>query len=263
MRENDMRENLANPRRGSARKPLEYLFAKYKAQGTITHVESVTPTMKSIRIHSEELGKLPYTPGQHVRIEINDPLSIYGIFRPVETLRSYTIWDYAPTAKTFELRAHLYDGEGIGLTWARDAKPGDEVTYWGPQGDFVTGDAPYHLFIGEETATVAFGAMIRGLDARERVYGLLESESAADELPVPGEHRLHRVYREGAPALSSPTLLSALTTLNLPDTPGAAYIAGEARTCQAVRDHLVRERDWPRDAITVKPFWTPGKRGLH
>lgn len=51
--------------------------------------------------------------------------------------------------------------------------------------------------------------------------------------------------------------------LDLPAQPGAAYVAGEARTCQKVRDFLVRERGWPRTAIKVKPFWTPGKRCLH
>ncbi|MEO3828389.1 SIP domain-containing protein [Actinomadura sp. B10D3] len=38
--------------------------------------------------------------------------------------------------------------------------------------------------------------------------------------------------------------------------------AGEARTVQAVRAHLVRERGWPRRSVLVKPFWTPGKRGM-
>ncbi|GAA4072730.1 hypothetical protein [Nonomuraea soli] len=30
-----------------------------------------------------------------------------------------------------------------------------------------------------------------------------------------------------------------------------------------VCDRLVRERGWPREAIKVNPFWTPGKRGPH
>ncbi len=51
--------------------------------------------------------------------------------------------------------------------------------------------------------------------------------------------------------------------LTLPGSDGAAYVAGEARTCRAVRDHLVRERGWDRRSIKVKPFWAPGKRGLH
>jgi NADPH-dependent ferric siderophore reductase len=44
--------------------------------------------------------------------------------------------------------------------------------------------------------------------------------------------------------------------------PGIAYLAGEARTIQLLRRHLVSDRGWPRQAIRMKPFWAPGKRGL-
>ncbi|MEV4085779.1 SIP domain-containing protein [Nonomuraea fuscirosea] len=50
--------------------------------------------------------------------------------------------------------------------------------------------------------------------------------------------------------------------MDLPDTPGVAYLAGEARTIQAVRAHLVGERGWHRRDVRTKPFWTPGRKGL-
>jgi NADPH-dependent ferric siderophore reductase len=69
------------------------------------------------------------------------------------------------------------------------------------------------------------------------------------------------VHRDGA--LTGPdTLASALPAFDLPTEPGMAYIAGEARTCQAVRRHLLNDRGWPRKSTIVKPFWAPGKRGL-
>jgi NADPH-dependent ferric siderophore reductase len=40
-----------------------------------------------------------------------------------------------------------------------------------------------------------------------------------------------------------------------------AYVAGEARTCKAVRRHLVQQNR-PRKPVIVKPFWAPGKRGM-
>lgn len=181
--------------------------------------------------------------------------------RPGDTLRTYTIWDFEATA--LELRAHLYDGDGIGLRWARAARPGDPATFWWPQGDFFTREAPYHLFVGEETASAAFGPMIRALGPSARVYGVLESAAPDHDLPMPGNHPLRRVYRRDAPAASSRVLLAAVAELDLPDELGAAYVAGEARTCQMVRDFLVRDRGWPRTSVKVKPFWTPGKRGLH
>lgn len=243
--------------------PLAPAFSRYFTQATVTEVETITPAMRHIRLVADEPIGLPYTPGQHVRIQINNPLSLRGLLRPVETLRAYTIWAYSPEQGALDLRIHLYDGDGIGLNWARAARPGDSVTFWGPQGDFLIRPAPFHLFAGEETATAAFGPMIGSLDPGARVYGVLESASAEDQLPIPGPHRLRRVHRDGASAASSQTLLAAVSELDLPDNSGVAYLAGEARTCQMIRDYLIRERNWPRAAIKVKPFWTPGKRGLH
>ncbi len=62
--------------------------------------------------------------------------------------------------------------------------------------------------------------------------------------------------------MSSSATVAARAALALPDDPGAAYLAGEARTCQLVRRYLLQERGWPRRAVTVKPFWAPGRRGL-
>ncbi|MGN9844367.1 siderophore-interacting protein [Nonomuraea sp. H19] len=247
----------------TTRNPLASVFGKYAMEATTTHVEQVTPTMRRIRLETDQPIAFPYTPGQHIRIQLNDPLSVSGILRPSETLRTYTIWDLDPGRRAIELRIHLYEGDGIGLRWAHRARPGEAVTFWWPQGDFFTREAAYHVFIGEETASAAFGPMIRALGASAEVYGILESETSEHDLAMPGTHPLRRVHRHGAPAASSRVLLGAVAELDLPGNAGAAYVAGEARTCQMVRDFLVRERNWPRTSIKVKPFWTPGKRGLH
>ncbi|PSK98818.1 NADPH-dependent ferric siderophore reductase [Murinocardiopsis flavida] len=243
--------------------PLVGVFGKYAVDATVTEAEPVTPAMLRIRLRTDRPVAFPYTPGQHIRIQLMDPLSVAGILRPAETLRTYTIWDMAADRCAVELRAHLYEGDGIGLAWARAARPGDPVTFWWPEGDFHTREADFHVFIGEETAGAAFGPMIRGLDASAEVYGVVEGDVPEHDLPLPREGELRRVHRCGAPAASSQVLLRAAAALDLPDGSGAAYVAGEARTCQMVRDMLVKERGWPRTSIKVKPFWTPGKRGLH
>jgi NADPH-dependent ferric siderophore reductase len=124
-----------------------------------------------------------------------------------------------------------------------------------PDGRLVLrGDAAYHLFVGDETASVAFGAMLRALPQDARVHGVI----GVDDL----DHRL-LLPRDGELTwMSGDTLVAALQELDLPDEPGAAYVAGEARTCQAVRRHLTHERGWSRGAVVVKPFWAPGKRGM-
>ncbi|GAA3557154.1 hypothetical protein GCM10022419_042270 [Nonomuraea rosea] len=250
------------------RNPLASAFAKYVMEAKVTDAGLVTPSMRRIRLVTGAPIGFPYRAGQHIRVQINDPLSVRGVLRPADTLRTYTIWDFDRDARALELRAHLYgppgDGDGIGLRWAREAAPGDAVTFWWPQGDFfVRDEAPFHLFAGDETASVAFGPMLRGLGPGAEVHGVLESESAEHDPPMQGPHELRRAHRRGAPAASSKTLLDAVAALDLPGNAGAAYLAGEARTCRLIRDHLVRERNWPRTSIKIKPFWAPGKRGLH
>ncbi len=234
------------------------LFAKYVVEATVAHAEPVTPAMRRILLRTDHPVGFDYTPGQHIRIQLMDPLSVAGILRPVETLRTYTIWALSPDRRTIELRAHLYDGAGIGLTWAREANAGDRVTFWWPKGDFFTRPARYHLFVGEETASAAFGPMLRALDDTAEVYGVLESESprTTSRCRAPGRWA-------GSTATASPPPTPACWSTRWPRSTcrpiaGAAYVAGEARTCQMVRDFLVRERAWPRTSIKVKPFWTPG-----
>lgn len=219
--------------------------------------------MRRICIHADALADWAYIPGQHVRVQINDPLSAYGIVRPAETLRTYTICNFSAADHTFDLFVHLYDGPGIGLTWARSVEVGGDATFWVPLGDFFVRDATHHVFVGEETATVAFGPMIESLGSDARVTGVLESNSVHDEPPLPGVHPLRRVHRNGKSATASTVLVNAVADLELPAEPATAYLAGEAKTLQLVRNHLVRDRGWSRRDITVKPFWTRGKRGLH
>ena len=117
--------------------------------------------------------------------------------------------------------------------------------------------APYHLFVGDETACAAFGAMLRSLPAAARVHGIIETDRPEERLPLPRTGEVRWIHRDGPDRI-----VATLRAVDLPGEPGVAYVAGEARTCQAVRRHLTAERAWPRTAVVIKPFWTPGKRGL-
>jgi NADPH-dependent ferric siderophore reductase len=213
-------------------------------------------------IRVEGVPGLDWKPGQHVRVHVNDLREPQTWLRPRDLLRTYSIWDYDADG-TLDLRV-LDHGDGPGARWARGLRAGDEIVFGRPEGGFTLRQpAPYHLFIGEETAQVPFGPMLRALDnglGGEPAYTVLEVAREADRLPLPGE--ISWSFRGDAPAASSDSLVESVRSLDLPDEPGIAYVAGEARTVQAVRAHLVRERGWPRRSVIVKPFWTPGKRGM-
>lgn len=224
-------------------------------RGEVSDVEPLGPRMRLIRITGTDLVGLTYKPGQQVRpIVAPSPAALDWL---VGTLRTYSVWDY--DGSTLELVVFDH-GEGPGATWGRTVKPGDYIRMLKPHGDFTLRDASYHLLIGEETASVAFGAMLRAVPSSQRAVAVVEVDEPQDALPLSGDVQWH--YRYGASASDSKTLLEAVRQQTLPDEPGIAYVAGEARTIQVVRSYLVKERGWPRRSVLTKPFWTPGKKGM-
>jgi len=259
---------MPNDRRGepTPRSPLNLLpriFSRHFAEGAVVEVGAIGRRWRAIRIRCTEMARLRYAPGQHVRIELRDPFSVYGILRPAETMRTYTIWNWDERNQCFELRVHLYDGDGIGLTWARDVRAGQTVRFWGPQGDFLFKPAAFHLFIGDETATAAFGPLMAAAGPLTKQVGIIEVDALEDRLPLPAPETVRWLLRKGASPTGSRRLLDAVHEADLPKVGAMAYVAGEARTCQMIRDHLVSRRGWARSNVQVKPFWATGKRGLH
>ncbi|MDH6699374.1 siderophore-interacting protein [Streptomyces sp. MAA16] len=214
-------------------------------RGTVTAVEPLAARMRRLRIESDALAGLDVRPGQQVRVLVGT-----GI-----TLRTYSVWRYEPTGAV-ELGVLDHDGAGPGARWGARAEAGEQVRLGKPEGTFtLRPDAAHHVFVGEETASVAFGAMLAALPDGARISGCVETGTPEDRLPVRHADRLDWLTRGGA---SLPDAVRALA----PEPGGIAYVAGEAKTVQRVRQVLVREAGWDRRSVLTKPFWTPGRRGL-
>lgn len=239
------------------RRPGDRFRDLFSVSATVAEIQQITRRTRRIRLEGSDVAQLASTPGQQVRVHVSDVLDPRSWLRPRDILRTYSIWRHDDG---IELCVHDHDGEGPGSRWARQLREGQNVTFGRPEGSFVLRDGDYHVFAGEETAAVAFGAMLRAIPAGVPAYGVIEVDEPEDHLPIDAEFRW--LYRRGRPAAASRSLVDGLAELELPKQPGVAYLAGEARTIQMLRNHLVAERGWPRQAIRTKPFWTPGKRGM-
>lgn len=231
----------------------------------VSEIERLTPRMRRIRFSGPRLQGLTWTPGQHVRLQVESLREAVLRLHPYPVLRTYSIYDADPDLGALDIVMADHDGGRQGMTpagrWAMATSVGDDVHFTRPQGKLVIRhDAPYHVFAGEETASVAFAAMLRSLPSTAVVYGVIEAATDADHLPLVTP--VTRVERGGAPAANSAVLADALRSLPLPDYPGIAYLAGEARTIQTLRTILITERGWDRRQIRTKPFWTPGRSGM-
>ena len=213
-------------------------------RGTVTAAEPVTARMRHLRIESDALAGLDVRPGQQVRVLVT------GL-----TLRTYSVWRYDPSGAV-ELRVLDHSEGGPGARWGKSVGVGEQVRLRKPEGTFtLRPDAAHHVFVGEETASVAFGAMLAALPEGARVSGCVETESDGDRLPLAHSDRLNWLTRGG-------TSLSDAVQDLAPEPGGIAYVAGEARAVQQVRQVLVRELGWDRRSVLTKPFWAPGKWGL-
>ncbi len=242
----------------------EGLVSRLFVRGVVRDVESITPRMRRIRIHARALAELPYQAGQHVRVKVGNLLGL-DLLRN-ETLRAYTIWAHDRAAATLDLCVLDHPGQGPGARWAMAAQPGDAVTFRPPEGKLVARPrAGLHLFVGDETAAVAFGAIMRALPSAAKVVAIIETESVAERLPLQMTHELRWLVRGARPS-GDPALLVGSTrtaaALLRGRTPGAAYLAGEARACKALRRLLIGELGWARGEIALTPFWMPGSKGL-
>jgi NADPH-dependent ferric siderophore reductase len=220
----------------------------------VRETERIAARMTRIRMDTSGLAMPAWVPGQQVRVVVGDAAGPRNWI--TGELRTYSVWDCAGGHLDLAVLDH---GDGPGARWARQARPGQLVAFTRPQGNLVARPSGSHLLIGEETAAVAFGAILRALPAGQQALAILEVSEPGDQLPLPGDVHWH--YRQERSAASSASLASAVAAASLPE-PGTAYLAGEARTIQALRSHLTRDRGWPRRAVITKPFWTPGKKGL-
>ncbi|MCX4097984.1 siderophore-interacting protein [Nocardia sp. alder85J] len=237
------------------------LLDRFLHTAHVLETEQIAARTTRIRLGGPQVRELTWIPGQQVRIATGDGEGGSALSR-MGDLRTYSVWHHDPDAGELHLCV-LDHGDGPGARWGRTARVGQEVRFRGPEGSFtLRDDAPYHLFAGEETAAVAFGPMLRTVPSHVPVHGAIETATEADRLPLHRAATLAQPLRGSASAASSEILLTAVRALDLPDEPGAAYLAGEARTIQLISKHLVHERNWPRRAIRTKPFWTPGRRGM-
>jgi NADPH-dependent ferric siderophore reductase len=232
---------------------------------TVSEIEQLTPRMRRVRFGGPRLQGLTWTPGQHIRLQVAGLGAAVLRLHPHDALRTYSIHDADPDAGTLDIAMLDHDGDpssgSPAQQWASAISVGDQARMSRPQGNFVIrDDAPYHVFAGEETASVAFAAMLRSLPPTAEVHGVVEGATQADHLSL--ARPLTKVERGGAAAADSAVLIEALRALRLPEHPGVAYLAGEARTIQAARRVLITERGWHRRDIHTKPFWTPGRRGM-
>lgn len=193
----------------------------------------------------------------------NGPVFPEGQPRPAA--RDYTPRRYDRAARELDIEFVLH-GDGPATTWAAQAAPGQWLGVGGPRGSFVIPDGfDWHLLIGDESALPAIGRRLEELPAGAQAIVLVQVSGPGAEVPLPSAARvaLRWVHRQGDVARDQAALLDAVRALTLPPGEGYAWVAAEAASVRAVRDHLVGERGIDKRRIRASSYWKRGAQAVH
>jgi len=214
------------------------------------------PTMQRLVLTASGLETLRWQPGQDLMLRI--PRRGGDVVN-----RRYTIRRHEPAAHSVTIDVSLH-GRGPGTDWVRAATIGSRIQAIGPRGKIMLVPASgWHLFVADETGLPGALAMVEALPPGPVAMACFEVDSPADEQQPAGEHRgssdLVWLHRNGNSAPGDlPLLLDALSSVNLPEGDGHAYLAAEARVVRAAGEVLA-ERGLRADQISAKAYW---RRGL-
>jgi NADPH-dependent ferric siderophore reductase len=231
-------------RRGLGRAPLTTWRL------TLQDAEAVTPRMRRLRFEVGEPGRMQWAPGQDLVLNL-----------PGAPRRHYTIRALRGTSLYIDFVLH---GHGAAAAWARNAKPGEAIEAMGPRGRTrLAHDAPWHLFVGDETCLPGIFAMLEALPKAARAFAFIEVETAAErqEVITAANLQLEWVIR-GGPAAPNSLLLDRLKAFEPPAGGGHAYVIGETSGVRAERQYLLSQ-GWERERITAEGYWRPGRVGGH
>ncbi|WP_423462113.1 siderophore-interacting protein [Promicromonospora sp. MS192] len=233
--------------------PAEKPRRGVRTTATVTAVRHLTPHMIRVTIGGTALTAVDPTPfaDRYVKLVMAEPTEPEG--RPV--LRTYTV--RGVTEAGWDIDVVTHGDVGYGGPWAQRVRPGDEVAFVGPGGDYAPSpDAPWHLLAGDESALPAIAAACEALPDGAVAHVFVEVSDATEEQELASAADLHVtwVHRSAGAALAD-----AVQAAELPDGVPHAFLHGEAGCVRDLRRWARATLGVPRDLLSASGYWRRGR----
>src|ERR1700682_4735060 len=186
----------------------------------VAAVRDLTPRMRRVQLTSPDLDRFDFVAGQDMALTFRR-----GDAPPVR--RRYTIRHYHPDHRRLDLDFVLH-GDGPGMRWAQNARPGDSIEVVGPRGKItLVRDATWHLFAGDATAVPGALAMMEALPPDLPAVTFLQVDAPEERQSADDRRGRQITWHYELPASNVVTgLTAALAGAALPSGRGPAYPAG-------------------------------------
>ncbi|MCM2389500.1 siderophore-interacting protein [Streptomyces albipurpureus] len=169
----------------------------------------------------------------------------------------YTVRRYDPERGEVTFDFVVHDG-GAASSWAKAARPGDELGIGSPRGLY---DPPagveHQLLAADATGLPAVGRLVEQLPAGTRATVIVEVADASHEQVIHSPADVRYVWLHGAGNGIGPSRLeAAVRTLARPGTPpGYVWVAGESRAVRGIRRYLRHDLALPARMYKVVSYW--------
>lgn len=170
--------------------------------------------------------------------------------------RTYTVRAIDREARELTIDFVTHGDTGLAGPWAMNAKPGDPLTLTGPGGGYAPAADGWHLFIADMAAVPAVAAALESLPAHARGAAYLEAESSEDvlDLDAPEGVEINWIVE----ATPDPERLAKRAAERDWPADVRVFAHGEREAMKAVR-RLLRERDVPRESVSLSGYWARGR----
>lgn len=237
---------------------------------------AVSPHMRRLTFGGDDIGRFASNDDLHVRMYFPPE----GVEKPAwprpapdgrilwpeperrPVTRYYTIRRVDIDAGEIDIDFLLHDHAGPGATFATNAKPGAICGMAGPLGRNIR-PARWLLLAGDETALPAIARILEGLPSTASGHAFIEVADSRDEIPLaaPSGLAITWLHRNGASPGSTNLLIDAARTVRWPNHSDVfAWIACEARAARAIRAHLRKAQNLPREQHLVVAYWNALRR---
>ncbi|MGX2994202.1 siderophore-interacting protein [Streptomyces sp. JNUCC 64] len=253
------------------------------AELRVTAVTDVTPGMRRITLTGEGLADFAdVAPDQQVKLFFSrdggapklpeppadrDPLTWYQRYLEIPEperpwMRTYSVRHHRPREREIDVDFVLHGpggGEGPAARWAYTARPGAVLALVGPAASNarVAERPDWKLFVGDETALPAIGALLDALAPGERALVIAEVADAGEEQTWtgPGLVETRWAHRGTAAPGATAVLADAVRAADFPPGEVFAWVSGEASAVREVRRHLVADRGVDKRHIAFTGYW--------
>ncbi len=185
-------------------------------------------------------------------------------------MRTYTVRSVDTSAREIAIDFVVHGDEGVAGPWATRAKPGDEMSFFGPSGGYAPRpDADWHLFAGDESAIPAISAAVEALpeDAIAKVF--IEVADRHDEIYMEtlAVVDVTWVYRgassnevgDDRAGDNAPLIAAVKDTEWLPGQ-AQVFVHGEAQAVMHnIRPYIRKERGIAAEWASISGYWRRGR----